>query len=144
MTGEDAKQLFRDVIDHVWHRGDLGFIDDAYSPSFVARVPRSGYQGLDEFRRYVAETRRGIPDIYFYVKEQYVDGDHLVTRFQMTGTHTGDFLGIPPTGKPIDVEGVAINRFHDGRFVESWTVWDVMGLCHELGIVPPLTELVNG
>ena len=53
MTGEDAKQLYRDVIDHVWPRGDLGFIDDAYSPSFVARVPRSGYQGIDEFRRYV-------------------------------------------------------------------------------------------
>lgn len=143
MDGDDAKRLVRDVIENVWHRGDLSFIDQAYGPAFVARVPRSGYQGLDEFRRYVEETRRGVPDIFFYVKEQHAEGDHVVTRFQMTGTHTGDFLGIPATGKPIDVEGVSINRLRNGRIVESWTVWDVLGLCHELGIVPTLAELVN-
>lgn len=144
MDGEDAKRLVREVIEHVWHQGDVGFIDHAYTPNFVARVPRSGYQGLDEFRRYVAETRRGIPDIYFYVKQQHAEGDHVVTRFQMTGTHSGDFLGIPATGKTIDVEGVSIHRMQRGRIAESWTVWDVLGLCHEIGVVPALTELMNG
>jgi predicted ester cyclase len=138
--GEAAKALYRQVIDRVWHRGDIEFIEKAYSPHFVARVPRSGFQTLDDFREHVLETREGIPDANFYVKEQYVDGCHLVSRFQLTGTHTGNFLGIPPTGHPIDIEGVSIHRLAGGRFVESWTVWDVIGLCQEIGLV---TELVD-
>lgn len=141
MTGEEAKELFREVIERVWHRGEINFIDEAYSPDFVARVPRSDFQGISDYKAYVRETLEGLPDIYIYVKDQYVDGCHLITRFQMTGTHTGSFLGVPPTGRTVDVEGVAIHRFVGDRFVESWTVWDVLGLCHEIGLVPDLTEL---
>lgn len=142
MTSHDPKNMYREMIEQVWHRGDLDFIDEVYDPAFVGRVPRSGYQDLAAFRRYVAETTEGIPDLYFYVKDQIAEGDRLATRFQLTGTHTGNFLGIPPTRRPIDVEGVSIHRIRDGRFVESWTVWDVLGLCHEIGLVPELTELV--
>lgn len=139
---DDPKALFREVIERVWHRGDLGFIDTAYSPSFVARVPRSGYQNVADYKQYVQETLDGLPDIFFHIKQQFVDGHHLVTRYQITGTHTGSFLGVPPTGRRIDVEGVTIHRVKEGRFVESWTVWDVMGFCHEIGLVPELAELI--
>lgn len=142
MTHTDPKTMYRQMIERVWHGGDLGFIDEVYAPEFVGRVPRSGYQDLSAFRRYVEETTAGIPDVYFYVKDQILEGDQLATRFQMVGTHTGHFLGIPPTRRPIDVEGVSIHRIKGDRFVESWTVWDVLGLCHEIGLVPEITELV--
>jgi predicted ester cyclase len=136
------KALFRDVIERVWHRGEIEFVDRAYAPTFVGRVPRSGFQDLEEYKKYVRETLVGIPDIYFYIKGQYEEGQHLVSRYQITGTHTGDLLGIPASGRPIDVEGVTISRFGSGRFLESWTVWDLMGLCHEIGLVPDVSELV--
>ncbi len=141
MTGDEAKALLREVIERVWHRGDIGFIDKAYSPDFAARVPRSDFQGVADYKAYVRETLEGLPDIYFYIKDQYVDGDHLISRFQMTGTHTGEFLGLPPTGRTVDVEGVSIHRFAGFRFLESWTIWDVLGMCHEIGLVPELADL---
>jgi predicted ester cyclase len=135
-AGDQAKALFRGVVKRVWHRGELSFIDAAYSPNFAVRVPRSGCQRLAGYKQHVRETLEGLPDVCFHVKAQYSDGPHLISRFQMIGTHTGPFLGIPATGRPVDVGGVAIHRMADGRYVEGFTIWDVIGLCHEIGLVP--------
>ncbi len=138
-----GKQLFRDVVEHVWHRGDLTFIDEAYHPAYVANVPRRGFQDLDAFRQYVGEVRTAFPDIRLYVEDQVAEGDLLACRYRVVGTHTGPLMGLPATGQPIDVPGITMERLSGGRFAESWTCWDVIGLFHEIGLLPEISELAR-
>jgi steroid delta-isomerase-like uncharacterized protein len=137
MTIEEAsKRLFRTVIDRVWHRGELEYISHAFDPSFVAVVPRQPFQRLDAYRRYILEVRTAFPDICFRIEDQVAEGEMLVTRYTIGGTHTGVFMGIRPTGRRISVTGMTMHRVHDGKFAESWTQWDVAGLLHQLGVLP--------
>lgn len=139
----DGKALFREVIEQVWHRGNLGFVDEAYHPEYVANVPRGELQHLADYRRYVTETRAAFPDIRIYVQQQVAEGDFVVSRHRIVGTHTGDFMGLAPTGRPIDVAAMTMERLSGGRFAESWSCWDVIGLLHEIGLVPDLAELAR-
>lgn len=137
------KQLFRDVVEHVWHRGDLAFIDAAYHPAYVANVPRRGFQDLHAFRQYVTEVRGAFPDIRVYVEEQVAEGDMVASRYRVVGTHTGPLMGLAPTRRPIEVPGITIERISGNRFAESWTCWDVIGMFHQIGLVPEITELAR-
>lgn len=62
----------------------------------------------------------------------------IAVRWTGTGTHKGDFMGIPATGKHVSVTGITVDTFKDGKVVESWTNYDALGLLHQLGVVPAL------
>ena len=69
------------------------------------------------------------------VEDQVAEGDRVVVRLVFTGTHTGTWMGIPPTGKPVTVKGMALYRLQDGKIVEQWTIGDTLGLLQQLGAV---------
>lgn len=75
-------------------------------------------------------------DIQWILEEQIAEGEKVVSRFTMTGTHDGDFLGISPTGKSVKVWGVVIDVVRDGKFAESRIIMDTMGLMQQLGTIP--------
>jgi hypothetical protein len=64
------------------------------------------------------------------------EGDRVVTRWTARGTHRGELMGIPPTGKPVTMTGITINRLEGGKVVEDWTVFDQLGLLQQLGAIP--------
>ncbi len=64
--------------------------------------------------------------------------DTVVTRWTGSGTHTGELLGIAPTGKSVNVDGIWIHRIADGKIVETWNVWDTLGMLQQLGVAPKL------
>jgi predicted ester cyclase len=70
------------------------------------------------------------------VEDVLAEGDKLVTRWSARGTHNGEMVGIPPTGKQISVSGIAIDRFENGQSVEHWEVFDQVGLMQQLGVIP--------
>ena len=76
------------------------------------------------------------PDIQWSLDEQIAEGEKTVSRFAWTGTHRGEFLGIPPTGKPVRVWGVVMDVVKDGRLSESRIIMDTLGLLQQLGAVP--------
>ena len=78
------------------------------------------------------------PDIKYTINAMYAEGDKVATRYSATGTHTGDFRGIPPTGKSFNLTGHMIHRIRNGQKIEGWGVWDTVGLLISLGILPPL------
>jgi predicted ester cyclase len=69
------------------------------------------------------------------VEDQVAEGDRVVVRLTFTGTHTGPWMGLPPTGKPVTVKGMALYRLQDGKIVEQWTIGDTFGLLRQLGAV---------
>jgi len=104
----------------------------------VEQVPlpgqRPGLEGLKDILRYM---RSGFPDIDFSVKEQISEGDKVASRFEWTGTHQGEFMGVPATGKPVRVWGIVIDRLEDGRIKDTRIIMDTLGLMMQLGAVAP-------
>jgi predicted ester cyclase len=81
-----------------------------------------------------ASTHEVFSDYHVIVERLVSDGDHVAVHFRMRGTHTGEFMGIPATGRTIDVHGITIHRFRDGKLGESWALPDRMEMLQQLGV----------
>jgi predicted ester cyclase len=81
----------------------------------------------------MSEFREAFPDFHTTVEDQIAEGDRVVTRWRMNGTHGGEFRGIAPTGAELEVTGIGIFRFSEGKVVESWDNFDQLGMMQQLG-----------
>jgi steroid delta-isomerase-like uncharacterized protein len=90
---------------------------------------------IENFRTIFGAMRKGFPDLELKVEDVIAQGDKVVVRYRMTGTHTGDFMGIKPTNRKVDLQGVDIMRVANGKFVEHWGFMDSMQLMHQLGMM---------
>ncbi len=134
---EQNKKLMRRIFDEVWNQGNLETIDEIFSPDFVTHfLPPGTPPGKDGIRQYISMYRAAFPDVHIDVEDQIAEGDKVVTRTTIRGTHKGTFMGIPATGKKIQVSAIIITRFEDGQNVESWVEQDRLGLMQQLGVVP--------
>ena len=80
--------------------------------------------------------RSAFPDMQLTIEDQIAEGDKVVTRWTARGTHQGELMGIPPTGKQATVTGITVGRVANGKFVESWSNFDALGMMQQLGVVP--------
>jgi steroid delta-isomerase-like uncharacterized protein len=136
---ERNKALVRLAIEEGWNGGDLDVIEELYAPQFVFHQEGGGaIEGVEAFKQWVQVIHTAFPDIHYTINAMYAEGDKVATRYTATGTHTGDFRGIPPTGKSFNLTGHMIHRIRDGQKIEGWGVWDTVGLLISLGILPPL------
>jgi len=85
----------------------------------------------------VHDAPRRVPDGQTTIDDIIAEGDKVAVRATMTGTHQGDFMGIPATGKPVTISGIDVTRFHEGQSVEHWGQWDMAALMQQLGVAPP-------
>jgi steroid delta-isomerase-like uncharacterized protein len=117
--------------------GPLGAdaIDRYFSEDYV-RHSRGGEYLRDAYRESVRSVRAAFPDMAGTLSEIVADGDRVAYRWTSTGTHKGEYLGVPPTHKQVTATGVTITRFEDRLIVEDWASWDEMGVLHALGIIP--------
>jgi steroid delta-isomerase-like uncharacterized protein len=76
------------------------------------------------------------PDLHVEVEDLVTDGGKVVTRYSVHGTHKGELMGIPPTGRQVSIGGIAIDRFENGRSIEHWEYYDQMGMMQQLGVIP--------
>ena len=112
-------------------------IDEAAEPDvlFHAPVPvdATGAQALEQVW---AMLLRGLPDLHVAVEDVIAEGDKVVFRATVTGTHQGEYMGLPPTGKSITYDEIFIFRFANGRLAEIWGVVDVFSQMQQLGVIP--------
>jgi predicted ester cyclase len=80
----------------------------------------------------------GLPDVRVTMEDLVVSGDRVVGRFVYRGTHTGDLMGIPATGKPVEMRSIDIWRVQDGMFVEHWDELNLLQVFQQIGALPPL------
>jgi steroid delta-isomerase-like uncharacterized protein len=104
--------------------------------SAVCHFPLVGELRGEALRQFFASVQSAFPDIQRTIEEQVCDDVHVVSRWTMTATHLGYFLGIAPTGKRLTVTGIAMHRIASGQIVEEWEEWDSLGLMQQLGVVP--------
>jgi len=125
-------------IEEVLNQGNIDSTGQFFWEDMVEQVPFPGQgPGLEGLKAVLRGMRAGFPDMHWSVEEQIAEGDKVLTRFDWTGTHHGEFLGVSATGRPVKVWGTVIDRFQNGKIKETRILMDALGLMMQLGVFPP-------
>ncbi len=142
MSTEQNKALARRLYDEAWNKGNLDIVDQLVSAGYVSHeaadnplLPEEG-AGPEGIKQSLVTYRTAFPDVRFTIEDQIAEGDKVVTRYVASATQTGPLGRIPPTGKRASIGGIWIDRFADGKIVESWSNFDALGLLMQLGVLP--------
>jgi len=135
---QDLRALLQRFIDDVINAQDLdGALVEMVAENFVALNPLPGQgPGRAGLADVLAMMFTGFPDLRWTLHDTLVEGDRVMGFSTWTGTHEGEFMGIPATGRTATIEAWTIDRFRDGIFVESRIIIDVAGLLGQLGVLP--------
>ena len=139
MLIETNKTIARRLLEEVWNKGNLAVLSDIIAKDHVSSGPGTlpGLPtGPDGTKQLVTVYRNAFPDVQFTVDEQIAEGDKVFTRWTAHGTHQGELVGIPATGKPATVTGIAVDRIVNGKIAESWGIFDQFGMMQQLGVIP--------
>ena len=141
MSAEDNKALVRRFVDEVQSQGNTDLIDEICSPEFVNHSTPPGLPPDREGIKIVtAMFRKAFPDSYFTVEDMIGERDKVATRKTFHGTHEGEFMSIPPSGKTVTMGLIDVVRISEGQVVEHWSIGDNLGMMQQLGIVPRQRE----
>lgn len=135
----EAKAHVRAFMEELGNKHQLGALHALTGPG--ARLGQPAREKIREqaeaFFRMFLDT---VPDVQVRIEDQIAEGNKVVTRFRVQGTHKGDWHGpmghIPGSGRPINFEGIHIAQIENGQIVENWTQWDRLGVLQQVGVVP--------
>jgi len=143
MSTEDPRALARRFYE-VFNRGDLDKLDEFVPANFVDHNPFPGQPpGLEGLKYSLNVFRSGFPDIKVTNDDVLVAGDKVVVRSTARGTNTAPFMGIPPTGKPIEIAAIDIWTVRSGKLVEAWHVEELLQMMMQIGAVPAPGQTVG-
>jgi non-heme chloroperoxidase len=137
MSVERNKATFRRYIEEVWKDEQLDIADEIFAEKYLSHQSDGTAleRGPEDVKKFVMEYRTAFSDIEDIVEDMIGEGDRVVTRWTLRVTHTGEFRGIPATGKRITITGIGIFRFsEEGKVVESWDSLDQLGMLRQLGV----------
>ena len=135
---EQNKAAMRRLVDEIMNKGNLAVVDELISADAVDHSLMPGQEpGPEGFKKLVTMFRSAFPDLQVTVEDMIAEGDKVVARVTTRGTHKGEFMGIPPTGKPVTVPEIHIVRIAGGKMVEPWGIEDNMAMMQQLGVISP-------
>jgi len=138
MSTEQNKALIRQQYQEIDRKGFANAVE-LLAPNFVAHLPGApGPMNLEAFRQYAAAFDAGFPGYRHAIEDQIAEGDKVVTRITWHGTHTGNFQGLPPTGKQVTMTAMNIHRIANGKIVEHRAEFDALGMMQQLGVIPAM------
>jgi steroid delta-isomerase-like uncharacterized protein len=137
-TEEGNKAQFRRTYAEVFNQGNLSIAEELVAPDCVNHEipPGMNNRGPEQLRQVVTMLRTAFPDLHYTIEELVAEGDTVVGRVTMSGTHQGPLMGIAPTGRSVRQAQVHIVRFRDGKGVEHRGLRDDLGLMQQLGVIP--------
>ena len=138
MSAEQNKATFRRMVDEVFNRGNLDLIDEILTSNFAEReeLPPGFPSGGEGVKQLTKVLRSAFPDFKATIEDMIAEGDKVVVRMTWKGTHQGEFLGVPPTGKRVSFGVIDIVRFEGGKFAEHWGLWDSTKMMQQIGAAP--------
>jgi predicted ester cyclase len=134
---QEYKTALQNLIGEGFNKKNLTAFDAYFSPALIDHALPPGLPAGFEGRKvFVSAFITAFPDIHIHIEDTVAEGNKLVTRWSAHGTHKGDLMGVPPTGKEVSITGTAIDRFENGQSVEHWEIIDQLGLMQQLGVIP--------
>lgn len=135
-TTAENKALLRRAWDEFYGQGNLDSIEEFFRDDVIAHEPDGDFRGIEEIRRYLATYLAAFPDQNVTVDDVIAEGDKVVSRYTVRGTHTGETEDFgPPTGKQVHLEGITIYHFKGGRLAEMWDRYDNLSVMQQLGLI---------
>jgi steroid delta-isomerase-like uncharacterized protein len=139
-VSEENKEKVRRVLEEAFGQGKVEVIDEVLHSDFVCYDPNSEageVRGAETIKGEIGYFRQAFPDFFWRVEDQVAEGDKVVSRYTMGGTHQGEFFGVPATGKRVEITGIQIDRFDEsGELVEEWPEYDLLGAMRQMGAIP--------
>ena len=137
MSIAENKAVITRFVEEVLNQGKLDHVEQLMLPDFVQLDPFPGQgPGREGVKGVVAAFRSAFPDMHWAIEEQVGEGEKVVSRLAFTGTHRGEFMGIPASGKRVHVKGVAVDRVAGGKMADSRVLMDTMSMMRQLGALP--------
>ena len=116
---------------------NLDVLDEVYASDLVWHEPDQDVRGSEEAKRFVDTYKTAFPDLHATVEDVIAEGDRVVTRWTIRGTHQGEVEEFgPPTGRRVEIEGITLHRIEDGKIAEEWDRYDNLGVMQQLGLAP--------
>ena len=141
MTQEERENLIRRTNDELWNKGNVDVCDDVFATYCSIHDPSFPIDGVNGLKDQARQLRAAQPDLHLDVHDVLVAGDMTAIRFTMGGTATGEFRGLPATGKSYAMSGMTIDKWENDRIVEQWTNYDLLGALQQVGIIPEVAQL---
>jgi steroid delta-isomerase-like uncharacterized protein len=136
MSLEENKAIARQFYKLI-ETGDLDLADEVVAEDYVNHNAIPGQTpGLAGYKEAISALRASVPDIQYTIDDQIAEGDKVLTRYRATGTHQGEFLGVPASGKPLTFRALVLQRVVNGKIQESWLEMDMLGLMQQMGALP--------
>ena len=132
MSLEGNKAIVRKGIE-AFNRRNLSLVDELTAPDYVEHTHR--YKGREAHKQFLAMHIKGFPDFHMAIEDMITEGDNVWVLFKVTGTHTGEFLGLAPTGEKVTFTSVQIYRIVDGKMAECRAVSDSVDFLRQLGVI---------
>ena len=130
---QDPKAIMRRFYEEVINGRNLAVVDELTTPDFVEHEDVAGVSGREGAKQFFSMVQAAFPDFRMNVEDMIAEGDKVVVRSTLTGTHRGVFMGVPPTSKSISVSVIDIVLFSEGRIAEHWGVTDTGSMMEQLG-----------
>jgi len=146
---DSSKQIVQRFIEELWNARKLDVADEIFCDDCVTHQLRSGAadqsapRGPEVIKEHVSGWLMSFPDLQFHVEEMIADQDHVVSQLTMEGTHQGMWMGIPPTGKRLQIRMITIHRITNGKIAEDWVLVETLGFLQQLGVLPSTEELIR-
>ncbi|HXZ05966.1 MAG TPA: ester cyclase [Ktedonobacteraceae bacterium] len=136
MSTESNKAVTHQFLEELFNKRNLAIVDALCVTNVVNHGLGPEASGIERTKRSAGMYLAAFPDLHFAFEDYIAEGDQVVVRWTSTGTHKGELMGIPPTGKQFSATGIEIYRFEGGKIVEHWLASDQLGMLQQLGVVP--------
>src|SRR5579884_1713359 len=142
----DPKQLISRFVEELWNERRLDVADAIFANNCVTHQLRSGMpvdavpRGPQVIKEHVNTWVTGFPDLHFSIEQILSEGDRVMAELRVEGTHNGAWLGIPASGKKIQIRMVTVHRVEHAKIVEDWVLVESLGVLEQLGVVPNTAE----
>lgn len=138
MSAEENREVVRREV-AFWNGHDAEAAGEVYAENYVGHDPAGTHAGsLEQLKQSAAAVFAAFPNMSLTADDVIVEGDMAAKRWTVRGTHTGEWMGIPATGKEIVTTGNNVFRIVDGKIAECWAESDALGLMQQLGVIPPM------
>ena len=132
----DVRTTLQRMFDELINEGRLEVADELFAEDFLDHGPMGDVHGREAFKGLVGQWRSAVPDVHCVLENIVADGDLAGWVVRTTGTHTGDGLGFPATGKSFETASANIGRFRDGVAVEHWSEQGMLPMLVQIGVMP--------
>ena len=138
MSIEENKAAVRRLIEEAFNKGNLAVVPEIIAPEYVHHTMLGEIKGPDGFEQVITGMRNTFPDLKDTIKSMVAEGNMVTFSLRVQGTFKGEFLGMSPTGRQLNVTEAVFIRFADGKAVEAWTYNDSLTFYQQLGIPIPI------